>query len=69
MLAAGIVTISIDLGVSITDVALLSGYQLLVVGASGFDLLKDITEIVHSSLLRQGNSGKGRCFCFRHLWV
>lgn len=69
MLAAGIVTISIELGVTITDVALLSGYQLLVVGASGFGLLQDIADIVRSSLLRQGNSGKDRCFCSRHLWV
>jgi hypothetical protein len=35
MLSAGIVTIALDLGVTITDVAVLAGYQLLVVGISG----------------------------------
>jgi hypothetical protein len=68
MLAAGIVTISIDLGVSITDVALLSGYQLLVVGASGFGFLGGVTEIDLSFLLRQESSGKDLCFCFRPSW-
>lgn len=37
MLSAGIVTIALDLGVTITDVAVLAGYQLLVVGISGFN--------------------------------
>ena len=69
MLAAGIVTISIDLGVSITDVALLSGYQLLVVGASGFGPLRGTAEIVHSSLPQQGNSGRGPYFCSLRSWV
>lgn len=49
MLSAGIVTISIDLGVSITDIALLSGYQLLVVGASGY-IPEILVDKVFSSL-------------------
>ncbi|KAJ5385549.1 MFS general substrate transporter [Penicillium concentricum] len=36
LLAAGTVEVSVDLGVSVTDIALLTGYLLLAAGASGF---------------------------------
>ena len=36
LLSAGIVSIAVDLNVTPTDIALLSGYYLLVVGATGY---------------------------------
>jgi hypothetical protein len=62
MLSAGIVTIALDLGVTITDVAVLAGYQLLVVGISGFifSFLKLTTD--HLCVLSLANTVKGQCF-------
>jgi hypothetical protein len=67
MLAAGIVTISIDLGVSVTDVALLSGYQLLVVGASGYFTFFYAHED-RSSVPSRESSESDLSFCFLPLW-
>jgi hypothetical protein len=69
MLAAGIVTISIDLGVTITDVALLSGYQLLVVGASGYVSIAGIIIILGLSFVRlQESLERDLSSCSPRLW-
>jgi hypothetical protein len=63
MLSAGIVTISIDLGVSITDIALLSGYQLLVVGASGY-VAENLVDEVSLSLVSLASLERDLSICF-----
>jgi hypothetical protein len=62
MLSAGIVTIALDLGVTITDVAVLAGYQLLVVGISGYVLSFQKLMTDHLCAPSLVNTVKGQCF-------
>jgi hypothetical protein len=47
MLAPGIVTIAIELNVPIRKVTLLTGYQLLVVGCTGYIPQRRLTYVDH----------------------
>ena len=66
MLVAGTVQEAIELNVSVTDIAKLSGYTLLVAGATGYYHLHSKLIADRLFLPSHVNMASIRCLYFRH---